>query len=94
MPESALEFDRISYFVQNYGHPEVDEQRAVENFIICESPEVLPALIAQLHRIVKGNCNEEVIDQVAGKRRKVKYGSYENWAKLMLLWISQARSHN
>lgn len=93
MSESALDFDRITFWVQNYGHPEVDEQRAVENFIICESTEALPALVAQLHRVAKGKFREEIMDLVAGKKRKIKYGSYENWAKLMLLWISQVRSH-
>ena len=92
MPDSAFNYDRISFYVENYGHPEVDEQRAVENFIICESAEALPALIAQLSSVAKGGSTEEVMDQVAGKRRKVKYGSYENWAKLVLLWINQVKN--
>ncbi|MBX7145048.1 MAG: hypothetical protein K1X79_11400 [Oligoflexia bacterium] len=81
-------YQRITYWVQNYGMGEVNDQRAVENFIECETREAVNMLRHELQLIVEGKFKEEILDKLVGVKRKVKYGPYQEWAKLMLLWIA------
>ncbi|MBX7137927.1 MAG: hypothetical protein K1X83_08090 [Oligoflexia bacterium] len=85
------DFDKIRFWVQTYALGDVDDQRSIENFIICESDEMVRPLQSQLYMVAKGGFDEEWMDKQVGLKRKVKYGSWENWARLMLQWIYEAK---
>lgn len=82
------DLSKIRYWVDQYGNAGIPDKQAVELFIDCETREMVSPLQAQLYAVAQGLCDEEQIERVAGKKRKVKHGSYVDWAKFMLLWIS------
>jgi len=84
-------FDKILAWIQNYGQGGIEDQKGAENCVICETDEFINPLRAQLHFISKGEFDEEALDRVIGVKRRLKYGSYENWAKLMIFWLNDAK---
>jgi len=58
------------------------------NFREIEAAEALASLRTELRIISTGNFNEQVIDQIVGRDRKLRYGSYQDWAKLILVWLA------
>ncbi len=84
-------FNEVFYWVKNYGVPGVPDKKAVENFVACEIHAKVQALRGQLYTIAKGKYDEKILDQQIGQSRKKRHGSYEEWAKMMLLWLSSAR---
>jgi len=90
---SLLELKHIRYWFDHYAHPGVSDQRSVENAVICENEEFLRTLQAQLNVIAQGNFEEESLNRTVGQVRKLRHGSYAQWAKLMLQWIQSARKH-
>jgi len=85
------DLDKVRYWVQNYGLGDFDDKKNCENFVICETHEIISPLMTQLHLITQGDLDEDLLDRIIGKKRPGKYGSYENWAKLMLGWINDAK---
>ena len=81
-------YTKIMSWVQVYGSAGIPDQRAVQDFMECETSEAVRGLQGELQSLLNGNYNPESIDRLLGPNRKVKHGSYEAWAKLMLLWIS------
>ena len=81
-------YQRVHYWVQNYGQAGISDQRAVETFMDCETTEAVNLLRFEMQLLAEGKFKEEIIAKIVGKNRKLKYGSYIDWAKLMLLWIS------
>ena len=88
MTPTKAYFKELIFFVEHYAHPEVTEQRSVETFIDVEARERLNSLRAELLNVSKGNFSAETMEKILGKARLSKYGSYEEWAKLMLRWIA------
>lgn len=85
------DFDKIRYWIQHYGQGDVEDKRGVENVVICEGDEFLRPFQTQLYAVSRGDFSEEGMDKLVGPKRKIKYTSYENWAKLMLLWLQESR---
>lgn len=81
-------YQRVTYWIQNYGQSGIPDQRAVETFMDCETTEAVNLLRFELQLLAEGKFKEEVIAKIVGMNRKVKYNSYTEWAKLMLLWMS------
>jgi len=83
------DYNKIRAWIELYAHPEVDDRRAVETCVICESDEFMRPLQTQLHQISKGDYDEELMTNIVGNKRKAKHGSFEEWAKMMLLWLHE-----
>jgi len=85
-------YNRIKYWVENYAITSSDDKRAVEDFIECETREIVSAFRAELIQIVSGNFSPETLQVLIGGGRSLKYGSFDEWAKMMLLWIANYRT--
>ncbi len=66
-----------------------NDKKALRCFREYESKERVRRLQSELLLIKQGKVTEKACTQVVGKKRLAKYGSYEEWAKLMLLWLSE-----
>ena len=80
-------YSKINYWVQNYGLSGIPDQKAVENFIECETAESVSSLRFELEQMAQGKFNQQNMDHLVGVKRRLKHESYDAWAKLMLLWI-------
>lgn len=87
MAESPI-YKQVTYWVQYYGNSGAPDQRAVETFMDCETREVVVMLQNELRGISLGNFRPEILDRLVGAKRRMNHGSYQEWAKLMLLWMS------
>ncbi len=65
------------------------DQKAVHLFKEYESQEKLRRLQQELMSMKDNQVSEMILDQILGKKRKMKYAGYHKWAALMLLWIAQ-----
>ena len=83
-----MAYDKIKYWIEHYAPPGVEDRRAVHDFLECETEDVVKLFRSQLHVISQGSYDEEVMNKVVGKKRHIKHGSYQEWARLMLLWIA------
>lgn len=81
-------YQKLSYWVAQYGAADAPDQRAVHDFIECETSEAVRSLQSELIQVVQGNFKVETMDQLLGMKRRVLHGSYDAWAKLMLQWIA------
>ena len=82
----------LLYYQRTYARSMGDnDQKAVGAFKQFESQEKLRRLQNELMLIKNNQVREEVLDSIAGKKRKSRHASYEHWAELMLLWIVSAR---
>ena len=86
-PES-YGFPKIRSFIQSYARSDVPDQRAIQDFLECETGEVVRPLQAELMMVMEGKFDRNIFDQAVGIKRRAKYDSYENWARLMLQWIA------
>ena len=82
-------FDKIIYWNQNYAAGGIEDRRAIGDVRLCESAEFLKPFESQLYTISQGTFDEENLHQIVGLKRKIKHGSYEQWAKLMLQWLRE-----
>ena len=81
-------FPHLKHFISIYSPPGVEDQRAVHTFMDCETTESINTLRNEIRSIASGNFHTQSLDTLVGKGRMSKYGSYDNWAKLMLLWMA------
>ncbi len=81
-------FPALRAFIQGYARSDVPDQRAIQDFLECETGEVVRPLQAELQLVMAGRFDKEIFDKAIGVKRRAKYESYENWAKLMLQWIA------
>lgn len=84
------DFGKIHYWIRHYAGNTTD-RRAVDDFVECETREVVNPFRTQLYQIAKGNFSEDSLVKIVGKGRKSTYGSFEQWAKMMLLWLARHR---
>ena len=81
-------YNRIKYWLENYAMSSSDDRRALENFIECETREIVSAFKNELIQIVGGNFSPETLQVIIGGGRGQKYGSFDEWAKMMLQWMA------
>lgn len=81
-------FPKIRAWMQGYARSDVPDQRAIQDFLECETGEVIRPFQAELMMVAEGKFDKAIFDKVIGVNRRVKYESYENWARLMLQWIA------
>jgi hypothetical protein len=81
-------YPKVRQWSREYGRPEVDDQRGAQDFMECETAEAVKSLQVELVAMAEGNYDEKLLDDILGKRRKVRYGTYKEWATLMLRWIA------
>ena len=84
-------YPHLKYWQQTYAPPGCEDMRAVEAFMECETRESQATLRNELRAISNGLFKQENLDQILGKNRPMKHGSFEAWAKLMLLWMAASR---
>ena len=84
-------YEGVRYWVQNYADSEVEDLHTIEDFMHQEPVDRLRSFQHELHNISKGNYSDEYLGGVLSPKRRVKHGSYSNWARLMLL--KTARRH-
>lgn len=81
-----------AYYERTYGKSlEGNDQKAVRVFREYESPEKLRRFEQELLWIKNGLVAEEICDAQIGRKRKAKWGTYENWGAKMLLWLATKR---
>ena len=76
----------LNHWIRDYSVAGVPDQRSIENFIECESAESVSSLCNELRAVASGNFEDSELDQTLGMNRKFRHGSYQDWAKMMLLW--------
>ena len=78
----------ITYFIRNYGMSGNPDQRNIGDFMECETTEAVKSLQNELIGVSHGNFAADSMDRIVGLPRKQRFNSYEEWAKLMLMWIA------
>lgn len=81
-------FPALRAFIQNYARADVPDQRAIQDFLECETSEVIRPLQGELQLVAAGRFDKDIFDKAIGIKRRAKFESYENWARLMLQWIA------
>ncbi|OVE80043.1 hypothetical protein BVY02_01600 [bacterium J17] len=82
----------IKYYEKLYGISlGQNDQKAVTVFADYEPKEKLRRLQTELLWVKEGRATEAACDTVIGKKRKHRYRTYEQWARLMLLWIASIK---
>lgn len=82
----------IDYYRKTYANAMGgDDQKAVKVFRDYESQEKFRRLQSELMQVKNSKVRQKVLDRSVGKKRSSKYGSYEKWAGLMLLWLISKR---
>ena len=90
--ELGVSIPAFVYYQRTYATSlENNDQKALGVFKQYEADEKVRSLQTDLMRIKDGMIKENTLDSSVGKKRKGKYGTYERWASLMLLWLSQAK---
>jgi hypothetical protein len=84
-------FPNVKQFMTIYAAGSGDDQRAAQTFMDCEATEAISSLRNELRGISSGNYNSESLDQIVGKGRLSKHGSYDGWAKAVLRWMGAYR---
>lgn len=84
-------FPRIKSFIDGYSKGSGDDQRAARLFIDCEAAEALTSLRSELLAVSKGKYHPRSLDQIVGKDKLARYGSYDRWAGLTLKWMAEYR---
>ena len=87
--ENIPTYKNLRYFSKQYGRKEVLDQRAAQDFVEVEPDYIVKSLKAELLGILHGKYNDKTMDALVGLPRKVRHGSYEEWARLMLLWMAE-----
>ena len=89
--ENFPQYIRVKYYIDSYGVSGTDDQRAVQTYMDCENREMIESLRTEMIGMSHSKFKPDTLDKIVGKSRIVKYGSYEQWAKYMLMWMSAYR---
>ena len=81
-------YPEVMYLLSTYAPSGVEDKRAVETFCDCETDERIRSVKGQLYAISRGRFDDPTFDKIIGVERKMKHGSYDEWAKLMLQWFA------
>lgn len=85
-------YKQVTYWIKHYGSSGAADQRAVQDFMECETTEVVTSLKLELANISQGNFDQENLDKLVGSKRRQRHETYQEWAKLMLLWMASYKS--
>jgi hypothetical protein len=69
------------------------DKRALEDFLECETDENIRSLRSELQGVSQGNHPPDMLNNLIGKSRENRHGSYEQWAVLMMQWIAGYRKY-
>lgn len=83
-------YPKIKYWLEHYALNSPDN-RAVGDFIECESNEVFSSFRNEIIGISRGSYQPDTLDQLLGRTRAMRYESYDEWAKMVLIWIADYR---
>ncbi|MCC6954333.1 MAG: hypothetical protein IT290_09465 [Deltaproteobacteria bacterium] len=61
-----------------------NDQKALKIFKEYESVDLVRRLRGEMMAVSKGKVVETAADRIIGKNRKLKFGSYEKWGRMML----------
>ncbi len=82
----------LEHMIKAYAnHNDGNDQKAIDTFNMFETTEKMSRLKNELLWIRDGIVTEQTLERVLGLPRKIKFESYENWAKIMMIWISQLK---
>jgi hypothetical protein len=84
-------YPRVTAWIQNYGKAEMADQQAVQVFMECEGTEAAKGLRAELQSIAEGRFSDVGSDATVGASRRIKFGSYDSWARMMLIWLASQK---
>ena len=91
-PSLVTSIPTIKYYRDMYAPAsDANDQKGVAAFKMFESMEKVRRLQRELEYVKGGKVSNTVLDKTLGKQRMSRYQDYENWARLMLLWITQAK---
>ena len=79
---------KVKFWVDNYGRGDLPDDRAVHVYMECETKEEVRSLQAELIAMAEGRYEDKTLDNLIGYKRRVKFESYQAWAKLMMQWIA------
>lgn len=84
-------YPQIKNWKDNYTKDGMPDQRALEDFLACETEENVQSLRRELYGISQGNMNEVVLNSLLGAKRIARHETYPNWASLMIQWMAGIR---
>lgn len=81
-------YKKVVQWTKDYGSSGLPDQRALQDFIECETDESIKALKNELIGISQGNYRDDIFDKLIGVNRRLRHSSYTEWSKLMLIWLA------
>lgn len=85
---SGGDLGKIAYWVEHYGSAGLPDQRALEDFINCETREMISVFQLQLNQVAGRQVDQVHVERIIGAKRLAVHGSAADWARVMLLWLS------
>lgn len=80
----------LEYYFRMYASGmEGNDEKACRVFKEFEPKEKVRRLQNELSWIKNSQVSLEVLERIVGKKRFLKYETYESWAAIMLLWLSK-----
>ena len=79
---------KIRYWSEYYAKPGYTDDRAIQDYMVCEHAEAISSLRGELVGIKEGYFKDDTLKVLLGPMRETRYGSYQEWAKMMLLWMA------
>lgn len=68
------------------------DKRSVEDFLECENDESVRSFTNELTAVASGNADANNLVMQLGRERLVKHTSWEEWARTMLIWVSNYKN--
>ena len=65
-----------------------EDLRSLHTFMDCEPTDRIVQLRLEFNGIAQGHANDELLIKLIGASRKLKHGSFQEWARLCLLWMA------
>lgn len=88
--KNKVAYPKVKYWVDGYGSAGAEDKKAVELFVTCEATEAVASLRAELISMSRGNFDQTTLDLLIGQNRRLKHGTFDAWARMMLLWLASA----
>ena len=82
----------VKLWADQYGKAGSGDQRAAQDFMICEQVDAINSFRSELVAITKGAVPDETLDALVGKPRKMRHESYKEWARMMLVWMANTKT--
>lgn len=79
----------VKHYVDTYGKAfEGNDQKGAKLFREYETQEKLKRLRHELELVKNGQVEKAACENIIGKKRASKHRTYQEWARLMLLWLA------